>query len=204
MDERGAQTFTVSRFTGLPSFQMEDRLESQILSEAEADPGSTFLRDRPSPTTFHVANRGRQPVAAAVSTVGHLSEVPLGLALAAAGVDITDLQPVPSPVSELVSMSEDRAVTVNGVTEALYRSFYQQSKIQGARSLVVGIDPWVLDLLNEQYGLPFKVIGPMLELLGRTLLPVGGRLAELEAGIAVNSPRFFEFMQQDDSASARP
>jgi hypothetical protein len=103
-----------------------------------------------------------------------------------------------------VSLSEDRTADLTGVAEALYRSFYQQAKQQGAESLVLSIDPWVLDLLNEQYGVPFQVIGPMLDQLGRTLLPVGGRLVDLEAGIAEHAPEFLAYMQQPDDVLSQP
>lgn len=194
-----AEDFTVSRLNGHPAFVAADRVESEMLLAAGLDAEHRPSRDRPSPTTFHVAvDRSGSPVAAACSTVGPLPDLPIGLVLQSIGVEVTDQEPLPGPVCELVSVSADRSASGRGVTEALYRSFYQQARIDEARSLVVGVDPWLSDLLVEQYGVPFTILGPPFELLGRELLAVGGRLSHLEAGIAANAPEFFAFLRESD------
>lgn len=200
MIEARAEDFTVTRLSGLPVFEAADRIEHEMLAEAGMASTRPPSRDRRSPTTFHVAvTADGRPLASASSTFGPLAEVPLGLALADVGVEITDMDPLPGPVLELVSLAVERgAAPVPGVAEAVYRSFYQQAKRDGARSLVVGIDPWVFDLLGDQYGIPFQILGPPLVGLGRELLPVGGRIDELEAGIAVHSPEFYAYLQESD------
>ena len=194
-----AEDFTITRLNGHPAFAAAERVESEMLLAAGMDTDDRPSRDRPSPTTFHVAvDRSGRPVAAACSTVGSLPDLPIGLALQSVGVDVTDADPLPGPVCELVSISADRAASGRGVTEALYRSFYQQARIDEARSLAVGVDPWLSDLLIEQYGVPFTILGPPFELLGRELLAIGGRLSQLEAGIAANAPEFFSFLRESD------
>jgi len=110
----------------------------------------------------------------ASSTVGPLAELHLGLALANAGVDLETAVELPDPACELVSVSVDptREGSSSGVTEALYRSFYRHAKESQARSAVVGVDPWIFDVLTEEYGVPFRVLGPPLVLLGRELLAI--------------------------------
>lgn len=194
-----AEDFTVTRLNGHPAFAAADRVESEMLRAAGLDEEHRPSQNRLSPTTFHVAvGRSGRPVAAACSTVGSLPELPIGLALRSVGIEVSDQEPLPGPVCELVSISADRSASGRGVTEALYRSFYQQARIDQARSLVVGVDPWLSDLLIEQYGVPFTILGPSFELLGRELLAIGGRLSQLEAGIAANAPEFFSFLRESD------
>jgi hypothetical protein len=186
-------TFTLS---GFPSFAASERLEAEIMAEADIDLAEPPSRGRQSPTTFHIAINAGEPLGVAASTVGPFAELPLGLALQAAGVDLeTDIE-LPDATCELVSLSIDPDVERNttGVTEALYRSFYRHAKQAGARSVVVGVDPWVFDILTEQYGVPFSVLGPPLDLLGRQLLAVGGEVEALEQGIMQSSPEFFTYL----------
>jgi hypothetical protein len=95
-----------------------------------------------------------------------------------------------------LSVDADPERVTTGVTEALYRSFYRQAKQSGARSAVVGVDPWVFDVLTEQYGVPFTVLGPPLQLLGRELLAIGGDLQVLEEGVRRDAPAFFAYLDQ--------
>lgn len=95
-----------------------------------------------------------------------------------------------------LSVDSDIERDTTGVTEALYRSFYRQAKASGARSAVVGVDPWVFDVLTEQYGVPFQVLAPPLTLLGRELLAIGGEIEILEDGIRRDAPGFFEYLGQ--------
>lgn len=159
-------TFTLS---GFPSFAATERLEAEMLAEADLAAIEPPSSSRVSPTTFHLALAGGEPLGVATTTVGPLAELPLGLALRAAGVDVATEIDLADDACELVSLSVDpdahRATT--GVTEALYRSFYRHAKQSSARSVVVGVDPWVFDTLTEQYGVPFSVLGPPLDLLGR-------------------------------------
>ncbi|MGN6695383.1 MAG: GNAT family N-acetyltransferase [Aquihabitans sp.] len=186
-------TFTLS---GFPSFATTERLEAQMLAEADLAAIEPPSSTRVSPTTFHLALAGGEPMGAAASTMGPLAELPLGLALQAAGVDVTVEVELPDDCCELVSLSVDPDAqrTTTGVTEALYRSFYRHAKQAGARSVVVGVDPWVFDTLTEQYGVPFTVLGPPLDLLGRELLAIGGEIALLEQGIRMNNPDFFAYL----------
>ena len=193
------EDFSVTRLNGHPAFAAAEPVESEMLLAAGMDSDDRPSRDRPSPTTFHVAvGRSGRPVASACSTIGPLADLPLGLALRSVGVEVTDEEPPPGPVCELVSISAARSAGGRGVTEALYRSFYQQARLDQARSLVVGVDPWLSDLLVDEYGVPFDILGPPFELLGRELLAVGGRISHLEAGIAANAPEFFSFLRESD------
>lgn len=193
-------TFSIFTLNGFPSFAATERLEAEILAEADltiAPPSST----RVSPTTFHLALADGRPLGAAASTVGPLAELPLGLALQAAGVDVANEIDLPGDACELVSLSVDPDAhrTTTGVTEALYRSFYRHAKQSRARSAVVGVDPWIFDTLTEQYGIPFTVLGPPIDLLGRELLAIGGDLGLLEEGVRRDAPAFFEYLSQPAS-----
>lgn len=189
--------FSVFMLTGFPSFAETQRLEDEMLAEAELSSLDRPSRSRHSPTTFHIAIEHGVPLGVASSTVGPLAELPLGLALAAEGVDLSlAVLGLPDPACELVSLSVDptREESATGVTEALYRSFYRHAKESEARSAVVGVDPWIYDVLTEEYGVPFRVLGPPLFLLGRELLAIGGDLESLEAGIRANAPQFAAYL----------
>ncbi len=188
--------FSMFALSGFPSFVASERLEAEILAEADLDVSEPPSSGRVSPTTFHVALADGQPLGLAASTVGPLAELPLGLALRAAGVDVATEVDLPDLACELVSLSvdPDAARDTTGVTEALYRSFYRHTKQSGAASAVVGVDPWIFDVLTEQYGVPFTVLGPPLDLLGRELLAIGGEVAALEEGIRRDAPEFFAYL----------
>jgi len=188
--------FSVFMLTGFPSFMETQRLEDEMLAEAELSSLTRPSRSRQSPTTFHIAIEDGVPLGVASSTVGPLAQLPLGLALANAGVDLDTAVELPDPACELVSVSVDptREGSSSGVTEALYRSFYRHAKESHARSAVVGVDPWIFDVLTEEYGVPFRVLGPPLALLGRELLAIGGELELLEAGIRANAPEFAAYL----------
>ena len=165
------------------------------MAEAGLAPGELIRPQRGSPTSFHLAiGPGGVPLGVACTTIGPLPDLPLGLALVRAGVPVDRHAPLAGPTCELVSMSVDPPADHDGVAESLYRSFYRRARYQGARSIAVGVDPWLLDVLREQYGVPFTVLGPPLDLAGRELLPVGGALSELEAGVAGAVPSFHEFL----------
>jgi len=196
--------FAMYTLSGFPSFAATERLEAEILAEADLDLTEPPSSGRVSPTTFHLALGPDGPLGVAATTVGPLADLPLGLALHAAGVDIASEIELPDDACELVSLSVDRDVErdTTGVTEALYRSFYRQAKRSGAQSAVVGVDPWVFDVLTEQYGVPFQVIGPPLTLLGRELLAIGGDLRLLEDGVRRDAPGFFAYLDQPAGSAA--
>lgn len=192
-------TFAVHQVTGFPSFHAAEVIEEELLADAGLRGQELPSAHRHSPTTFHIATDERgTPLGVAASTIGPLAELPLGLALVEAGVDLTADRHTTDPACELVSLSvdvdqvaKDAAV---GVTEALYRSFYRRARASEARSAVVGVDPWLFDVLTEQYGVPFQVLGPPLRLLGRELLAIGGDLDVLAAGVASASPQFAAYL----------
>lgn len=191
--------FSVYQVSGFPSFVEAERIEEEMLAEAGVDQTPRVANRRTSPTTFHVATDGRgAPLGVASSTVGPLAELPLGTALAAAGIDVSPGHLLPDPACELVSFSVDGDLVsqehVVGVSEALYRSFYRRAKQSQARSAVVGLDPWLFDVITERYGVPFQLLGPPIAMLGRELLAAGGALDELEAGVAVASPQFATYL----------
>lgn len=195
--------FSLYTLRGFPSFAATERIEAEMLAEADLDLTRPPSSTRVSPTVFHLALGPDGPLGSAASTVGPLAELPLGLALQAAGVDVAEID-LPGPACELVSLSvdSDPARDTTGVTEALYRSFYRQAKASGAQSAVVGVDPWVFDVLTEQYGVPFTVLGPPLELLGRELLAIGGDLRVLEDGVRRDAPAFFAYLDQSPVVAA--
>lgn len=191
--------FNVHQVTGFPSFHEAEVLEHEMLAEAGLTGG--VAARRASPTTFHVAtDRRGTPVGVATSTIGPLADLPLGLALTAAGMDIELEHHLPDPACELVSMSVDLAAVgrddLNGITEALYRSFYRRARGSAARTAVVGVDPWLFDVMVEEYGIPFEIIGPPIRLLGRELLAIGGDLEVLEAGVRVARPDFASYLDE--------
>jgi len=188
--------FSMFTLSGFPSFAATERLEAEMLAEADLPSIEPPSSGRLSPTTFHLALADGEPLGAAATTIGPLAELPLGLALQAAGVDVATEIELPDAACELVSLSIDPDVgrPTTGVTEALYRSFYRHAKQSGAQSAVVGVDPWVFDTLTEQYGVPFTVLGPPIDLLGRELLAIGGEISVLEEGIRRNAPDFFTYL----------
>lgn len=192
--ESEASDFSVFMLTGFELLMETQRLERELLAEAELR--TPARPERRSPTTFHIAVKDGIPLGVASSTVGPLTELPLGLALGAAGVDLTPELALLDPACELVSISVDptRGGSATGVTEALYRSFYRHAKESGARGAVAGVDPWIFDVLTEAYGVPFRVLGPPVVLLGRELLAIGGELDLLEAGIRNHAPEFAAYL----------
>lgn len=183
----------VQTVSGLPHFAAADELEREILAEAGLSVGTT--RARPSPTTFHVASTADgQILGVACTTIGPLAELPLGLALQTVGELVDDEHPLPGPVCELVSLAVTQGEDTDGVAELLYRSFFQHAVRARARCITIGVDPWLVDVLREQYGVPFETIGPPIDLLGRQLLPVGGDLLQLEQTVAVHAPDFHAFL----------
>jgi hypothetical protein len=189
--------FAMYTLSGFPSFAATERMEAEILAEADLDLTEPPSSGRVSPTTFHLALGLDGPLGVAATTIGPLADLPLGLALRAAGVDLAEIE-LPDDACELVSLSVDHDIErdTTGVTEALYRSFYRQAKQSGAQSAVVGVDPWVFDVLTEQYGVPFQLLGPPLDLLGRELLAIGGDLRVLEEGVRRDAPAFFAYLDQ--------
>ena len=193
--------FTVHQVAGFPSFHEAEVLEQEMLAEAGLPAELAARARRPSPTAFHVAtDPSGAPVGVACSTIGPLADLPLGLALAAAGMDLELEDHLPDPACELVSVSVDLEAVgrehIGGVTEALYRSFYRRARASAARTAVVGVDPWLFDVLTEEYGIAFEIIGPPITLLGRDLLAVGGELDALEEGVRVARPDFASYLDE--------
>lgn len=201
--EWSTPTAKVRTVSGLPHFAAADELEREILADAGLSSGSSVARL--SPTTFHIATRpDGEVLGVASTTVGPLAELPLGLALRAMDVPVDHDQPLPGPACELVSLAVHATNDTDGVAELLYRSFYQHAVHSSARSIVIGVDPWLLDLMREQYGVPFETIGPLLDLLGRQLLPIGGDLAQLEHAVARAAPEFHAFLTADSTEDLTP
>lgn len=190
--------YSVTLISGLPEFAAARRIEDQLRLDAEVPrlPGSH--RASQSPTTFHVACDGtRRPLGVGCSTVGPLAELHLGLAMAAAGQPLPGPDVLPEPVCEFASLAVARdagAHRITGVTETLYRSFYRHAVASRARSLALAVEPWLFDILGEEYGIPLHVLGPSLELGGRDLVPAGGIIEDLEAGVAAANPEFAAFL----------
>ncbi len=191
-------TISVHTISGMSSLVAADRLEQELSLAAGVELAAVPRHPRPSPTAFHVAQIGGAPLGVATTTVGPLAEVPLGLALTRLGVPVNSVTPVPSPVCELVNLAvaepDESDGSAGGVSEFLYRAFYQWGQAKSVRSLVVGLDPWLYDVAREQYGIAFKILGPSMELLGRELLPVGGELTQLEEQLRVSNPTFHQFL----------
>lgn len=191
------EQFCVHTLTGLPSFDEVSRLEEEMRAEAGLVVIGDRTPSRPSPTTSHIAidNVGR-PLGVATSTVGRFAELPIGLALTAAGVDVQADMDLRQPACELVSISADESgpEAAAGVTEALFRSVYRRAKEVGAGSIVVGVDPWLHDVLRERYGADFTPLAPTYTLLGRELLAIGGDIDVLEESVARHAPAFAAYL----------
>lgn len=200
MTETTSSTITVHTISGMSSLVAADRMEQELSLAAGVEMSAIPRQPRPSPTAFHVAQIDGAPLGVATTTVGPLAEVPLGLALTRLGVPVNSVTPVPSPVCELVNLAVaepgelDNAAGPGGVSELLYRAFYQWGQSSGVRSLVVGLDPWLYDVAREQYGIAFKILGPAMDLLGRELLPVGGELTQIEEQLRTANPTFHQFL----------
>lgn len=48
--------------------------------------------------------------------------------------------------------------------------------------------------VREEYGVPFRNLGPVQKYLGVDMRLVGGSFAELEAGIQATRPAFYDFL----------
>lgn len=186
----------VLTIAGQPSFAAVEELEREMRVEAgmPADP-VTFTRT--SPTAFHVVlDVDGRCLGVASTTVGDLAELPIGHALRAEGVDLGAEPPLVGPVCELVSIAVAPSAETTGVTEVLYRACYRRARMMGAANLAVALEPWLLDILQERYGVPFAAIGPILSYGGRDLLPVGGRLDDLVYGVGATRPHFLQFLEE--------
>jgi hypothetical protein len=185
---------TVHTLSGMPTFAAATALEREMRLEAGVS-AYTSAGDRPSPTVFHIATGPDGTTLGVASTsVGELADLPMGLALLRSGVEVTDLSPLPGPVCELVSLAVDPSVRTEGVAEVLYRAFYRRARSSSSMSLAANIDPWLVDVLREQYGVAFRTIGPPVELMGRQLLPVGEELTLLEEAVEAADPAFHAFL----------
>lgn len=184
--------------SGNPVFAAAMEIEQEMRSVVGMDDvGSLLHHERRSPTSFHVASVAGRPIGVASTTTGQFDHLPLGLALMRAGADLPDQYVLPGPVCELVGFAVDDwgdVADIHGVAEALYRAFYRHARASGASSVAIRLDAWLFDIMRDSYGVPFTLLGPPLDLLGREQLPVGGPIAALEAATKVANPDFHRFL----------
>ena len=191
---RDEHQITIRTVSGQPTLAAADAIEREMRLEAGVS-ARPLLSERWSPTVFHVAmSDAGEPLGVASTSVGDLAELPVGLALIAAGVTVTDLLPLPGPVCELVSIAVDTHAEIDGVSELLYRAFYRRARSASARSVALMIDPWLGDVMRDEYGVAFRTIGPAVTHMGRQLLPVGEELDVLEASVLAADPTFHSFL----------
>jgi hypothetical protein len=89
---------------------------------------------------------------------------------------------------------EAQLASVDGLAEALYRSFYLRAVAAKVGSIAIGAEPWLVDVLRDEYGIPFEPLGPCLESSGRSLLPAGGWLTDLQRGVLQRNPTFAHYL----------
>ena len=192
------QPYAVELISGLPNFVAVREIQVELCADAGLPLTAAEPHRASSPTTFHVAcDATRRPLGVASSAVGPFAELPLGQAMAARGLALPGPELLEDPVCELVSIAITRNAGVeriDGLAEAMYRSFYQRAVASRAASIAVGVEPWLLDVLQEEYGIPFQSLGPCFTAAGRTLLPAGGRVADLQAGTIRANPSFAAYL----------
>ncbi|MEZ5139293.1 MAG: hypothetical protein R2711_11165 [Acidimicrobiales bacterium] len=128
----------------------------------------------------------------ASSAVGPFAELPLGQAMAAHSP--SRARAAEDPVCELVSIAITRnagAERIDGLAEAMYRSFYQRAVAPRAASIAVAPSRGC-STLQEEYGIPFQ----SLALLRRRAAPCprGRRVADPQAGTLRANPSFAAYL----------
>ncbi len=168
---------------------------AQIYQEMLAAAGVTEAASLPPPqsrgpmrTTFHVAIDGAGTALGVVHvTLGSLEDV-----ISAPLVDPE--QRLATPICEASSISVLPEATGQGVTELLYRSVYCFARRQGAQSLVTVVDPLTLELFREDYGIMFRALGPVTNIIGMDLVAAGEEIHTLEQHLRRHRPEFLEFL----------
>lgn len=141
-------------------------------------------------STFHVAVDGSGTVLGVLhSAFGSLDQ------LASARLIDPD-ERLAGPICECPSVAVRPEAVGRGITELLYRSVYCGARRQGARSLVVIVDPLGLDLFREDYGIHFRALGSVTRHHGSEQVAAGGELTELEASVRRHRPDFFSFLTE--------
>ena len=176
---------------GDPMFSAAAELRQRMLAEAGLDPDSApSLSHRPMRTTFHIAQLPDGTVVGAMNAVlGELEELAINPL-------IDPDTSLPGPICECGSISVVEEMAGLGVPELLYRSVYCFARRQGAASLAAVMEPLNAEMLREAYGVPFRNLGPLQRYLGVEMCPVGGTLDELEEGVRVAQPGFYEFLTE--------
>lgn len=98
----------------------------------------------------------------------------------------------PDPVLEYASLSVKPECRNTGVAEWLYRAVWQQVLRHGANGMVAIGEAWLMDILNDIYGLGFERLGTSAWYMGGECFPMGTGVSELIERLK-RQPSFFRW-----------
>jgi hypothetical protein len=148
-------------------------------------------------STFHVIAHGESVKGVVRSIIGDYPDLPVG------HFD-TDVPHPTGPVCEYASLAiEPGARGCSGVAEALYRSVWQFAVRAEASGLVAITEQWLLDLLRDHYGIPFRQLGPSEWYMGGDCIPIGSSNRSIAQVLSRTRPSFWRFLCDDTSDAER-
>ncbi|MCB0977388.1 MAG: hypothetical protein KDB02_08005 [Acidimicrobiales bacterium] len=149
-----------------------------------------------SMSIFHaVVDEDDQIVGTVRNIFGSYDDLPVGKFHRIDGVD-------PDPLCELSSLVVSPSVRSTGVIEHLYRTGWLDAFRMGCHAVVAIIDDWLLDVFQQNYGLPFRQIGSGREYMGGVPVPVALSLDGTDYDdLARRNPLFWEWVLEEVSDS---
>lgn len=194
------EAITVQMVTGDPLVSRATDIYRQMLTDAGvegADSAEPPQGRRPWLTTFHVAVDGRGTALGVLhATVGPLERLRI-----ARLVDPDER--LADPVCECPSIAVEPSASGRGVTELLFRSVYCFARRQGARSLAMAIEPLILDVLRDGYGIMLRPLGEVTSYMGVEAVAAGEELEVLEEAVQRLQPAFASFLMEPFSPAER-
>lgn len=182
---------TVQVVTGDPLIDRATMIYREMLAQAGvegADAAQPPQARPPERTAFHVAiDASGRALGVMHTTLGSPDQLVLG--------NLIDRdERLGGPICECPSIAVVPEAAGAGITELLYRSVYCFARRRGARSLAALLDPLTLRLFQEEYGIPFRALGPVTSYLGFDTVVAGEDIHVLEEGVRRQRPEFFEFL----------
>lgn len=135
---------------------------------------------------FHVVHEGDEVIGTIRTLPGVLSDLPTGHHWE------LDKSLLPGPVIEIASFVVVPGMRGLGASEVLMGSAFRWVLERRGSSVLAMVDPWLLDVLRDAYGLPFKELGPAIPYMGGLPLPVGALMSEVCDAVPAHNPRFWK------------